>query len=271
MKKKHLTVVTGGSRGIGHCLVQSFIQDTDVLNVSRKPAGVSDPQAEHELHNLNLDLDDVALVEPCLRAWLDEHPEYRVTTLVHNAAASNLGWFHEVSVEQVEQVFRVNVQAPLAITATLFSAGRFAESGARVAYVVSSLGRPLPELSFAGLGLYSTTKAALGRMALVQAREFEIAAPHIKVLRIHPGIVDTDIQRELRRNERLDPGFALKTAGLPPYQEGEWQGKAPKDHMRTVSAEFSAEFIVWAVRRAEPSSDEYDFYYAQEFHDVRGS
>ncbi|MFI5661927.1 SDR family NAD(P)-dependent oxidoreductase [Streptomyces sp. NPDC051684] len=264
-------MVTGGSRGIGHCLVQSFIQDTDVLNISRKSARIAGVRTEHELHNLNLDLADVTLVEPCVRAWLDEHPEYQVTTLVHNAATSNLGWLHEVPAEQVEEVFRVNVHAPLAITSAVFSAGRFADGGARVAYVVSSLGRALPELSFAGLGLYSTTKAALGRMALVQAREFEISAPHIKVLRIHPGIVDTEIQQELRRNERLDQRFALKTAGLPPYQEGEWQGTEPKDRMRTVSAEFAAEFIAWAVRREEVEPGEYDFYHAQEFHEARRS
>ena len=117
--------------------------------------------------------------------------------------------------------------------------------------------------------MYSVTKAALARMALIQAREFELTAPFIKILRVHPGIVDTDIQRELRECPRMDPAFVAKTAGLPAYQEGEWVGRSPRDHMRTISAEFSAEFILWAARLPEVDPDEYDFYHADEFHAAR--
>jgi NAD(P)-dependent dehydrogenase (short-subunit alcohol dehydrogenase family) len=261
-----LSVITGGSRGIGHHLVQSFLETTSVLNISRKPARKDASLAGHELHNLNLDLENVAHIESSLNGWLDDHPHYKVTTLVLNAAATNLGWLDSVSCEEFENAFRVNVHAPLVISTALYRAGRFAPAGARVVYVVSSLGRVHPELSFAGLGLYSMTKAALSRAALIQAREFALTAPHIKVLRIHPGIVDTDIQRELRRDARLDPAFASKTAGLPPYQEGEWRDRSPKDNMRTIPAKLAADFIVWAIQSETVADEEYDFYHVQEFH-----
>src|SRR5262249_10916097 len=269
MAHKQLALITGGSRGIGHCLVQSFLAHTDVLNMSRTPARVDERSADpvrHELHNLSVDLADAALVEPRLLAWLDEHPGHGVPTLIHTAAASPLGWLHEVSSDQVEQAFRVNVYAPLAITASLLRAGRFATNGARVVYVTSSLARPVPELSFARLGLYSMTKAALSRMALIQSREFELTAPYITVTRVHPGIVDTDLQRDLRRYPGMDPAFVVKTAGLPPYREGEWDDRSPRDHMRTISPEFSAQFIEWVARSGSATSNEYDFYHAEQFH-----
>lgn len=270
--QRPLTIVTGGSRGIGEHLVQAYLADGDVLNISRKPARQAPGGPGHELYNLNLDLENVALVEPALAAWFDEHPHHAVTLLVHNAAVLNLGWLNRLDAAQVEQSFRVNVHAPLALTGAVFGAKRFAAHCARVAYVVSSLGRPLPELSYAGIGLYSLTKAALGRMALIQRREFELTAPHIEVLRIHPGIVDTDMQDALRTDGGLDPAFAVKTACLPPYRDGEWTAdRLPKDHMRTVSAEFAAQFIVWATRRAAVDAGEYDFYHMQEFHDARTS
>ncbi|GLV78361.1 SDR family NAD(P)-dependent oxidoreductase [Streptomyces hygroscopicus] len=272
MEHKPLALITGGSRGIGRCLVQSFLAYTDVLNVSRTPAqdaGSAARREPHELHNLSVDLADVARIEPCLGAWFDAHPGHRVTTLIHNAAVSPLGWLHEVSPAEVDQAFRVNVYAPLAITTSLLRAGRFAADGARVVYVTSSLARPVPELSFACLGLYSMTKAALSRMALIQSREFELTAPYVTVVRAHPGIVDTDLQRDLRRHPRMDPAFGVKTAGLPPFQEGEWHDRSPKDHMRTITPEFSAEFIEWVARSSDATSDEYDFYHAEEFHAAR--
>lgn len=265
-----LTLVTGGSRGIGHFLVQAFLDETDVLNVSRGPARRTVPGARHALYNLSLDLGNVAEAERGLCAWFEEHPHHEVRTLIHNAAVLNPGWLDKVSAEQIDQSFRVNVHAPLAMTTALFRAGRFSGLGARVAYVVSSLARPLPGLSFAGAGLYSMTKAALSRMALVQSREFALAAPHIGVLRVHPGIVDTDLQRELRADPAaLDSAFAEKTAGLPPYHDGEWDDRSPKDHMRTISPQFAAEFVAWAVRRPEVHVDEYDFYETEEFHKAR--
>lgn len=265
-----LIIVTGGSRGIGDRLVQAYLAESDVLNISRKPARDGSGRSGRELYNLNLDLEHTALIEPCLTAWFEEHPRHTVTLLVHNAAVLNLGRLDEVGAAAAEQTFRVNVFAPLALTSAVFTAGRFSPGGARVAYIVSSLGRLIPELSFAGIGLYSMTKAALGRMALIQRREFELAGAPVEILRIHPGIVDTDIQTELRTDARLDPAFAVKTAGLPPYRDGDWDAeRLPKDHMRTVSADFAARFIVWATRRATVEAHEYDFYHAQEFHDAR--
>jgi NAD(P)-dependent dehydrogenase (short-subunit alcohol dehydrogenase family) len=269
MQRNQLTLITGGSRGIGHFLVQMFLRDTDVLNISRKPARVADGASRCTIHNLAFDLENVTQIEPSLSTWFGDHPGYEVTTLVHNAAISNLGWLDQVSTPEIEQVFRVNVHAPLTITAALMRAGRFSEREACVAYITSSLARPQPDLSFAGLGLYSISKAALSRLALVQRREFELAAPHIRVLQIHPGIVDTDLQRELRRDTRLDPAFGGKTAGLPPYQEGEWDSRSPKDCMRTVSPQFSAEFVVWAMQSAGKDAGEHDFYQSEEFHAAR--
>ncbi|ROO62627.1 NAD(P)-dependent dehydrogenase (short-subunit alcohol dehydrogenase family) [Micromonospora sp. Llam0] len=274
MGYKQLTLITGGSRGIGRCLVQSFLAHTDVLNVSRTPARDDEGSAGHkryQLHHLSIDLANTARVESLLTTWLKDHPDHRVTTLIHNAAVSPLGWLHELSDAEVEQAFRVNVYAPLAITASLQRIGRFAMDGARVVYVTSSLARPVPELSFACLGLYSMTKAALNRMALIQSREFELTAPHITVIRAHPGIVDTDLQRDLRRHPQMDPAFKMKTARLPPYREGEWHDVSPRDHMRTVSPEFSAEFIEWVTGLDNGTSNEYDFYQAEEFHAARGS
>jgi NAD(P)-dependent dehydrogenase (short-subunit alcohol dehydrogenase family) len=260
-----LVVITGGSRGIGDRLVQSFVRRVDVLNISRTRAQKSS-DSRCELYNLCLDLSQMECIEPRLRAWFDAHPQYVVATLMHNAAVLNLGRLDAVKQESLENSFRVNVYAPLTITNVVAGSKRFAQDGARVLYVVSSLGRLSEELSFSGLGLYSMTKAALGKLALVQRREFEQAMPSVKVLRIHPGIVDTDLQNELRTARAIDPAFGVKTSLLPPYREGEWNGRSPGENMRTISPDFAAEFIAWAAESSQVSAEEYDFYHCTQFH-----
>lgn len=270
MTKKSLAIVTGGSRGIGNHVVRLLLRDMDVLNISRSPAQESGELGPSLLHNLLFDLQDIHGIGPALKSWLRDNVAYCVRYLIHNAAVLNLGWLDTVTPEHINQSFQVNIHAPLALTNTVYACRRFALDEVRVLYVTSSLARPLPELSFAGIGLYSLTKAALSRMALIQAREFSLKAPHIKVVRLHPGIVETDMQKDLRCSRALDPEFEKKTAGLPFYREGEWQGKSPLDHMRTISAEFAAQFILWVAKRSRMERDEYDFYATEEFHSSLG-
>ncbi len=139
-----------------------------------------------------------------------------------------------------------------------------------VQLLTSSLARNTEQLSFAGIGLYSATKAALGRLASIQRREFGLRSPRLTVTQVHPGIVDTTMQHDLRCSRGLDPAFAIKTAGLPPYQEGDWDFDAPAGKLRTIPATFAAEFIDWISRVPDSAlSHEYDFYSCAPFHDAR--
>ena len=163
----------------------------------------------------------------------------------------------------------MNGHAPLRITATILEHNRFSSGESRVVFVTSSLGRPELALSFAGMGLYSVTKATLSRLALIQAREFELRAPHVRVLRVHPGIVDTDMQTSLRRDANLESDIREEDGGLPAYREGDWVGRSPAEHPPTIPTRFAAEFVLWVARSGQLASSEYDFYRTEEFHRAR--
>jgi len=265
---KKLAIVTGGSRGIGERLVQSLLEQGPVLNISRTPARVQASAGRvQELHNLCLELSDIRSLENELESWLAGHPELSVSLFVSNAATLKLGWLVDLSPADFQTAFAVNAHAPLSIASLLRKLEKFDPSGARIVYVTSSLGRSAVELSFAGIGLYSATKAALGRLATIQRREFSLAAPHITVTQVHPGIADTAMQADLRRNRAVDPAFAVKTAGLLDYTEGEWEDESPAQRMRTIPARLAADFLLWVSRvpGAELQND-YDFYACEPFH-----
>lgn len=262
-------MITGGSRGIGLELVRILLRECDVLNISRGSADISADPREHHLHQLSLDLEDSTAITDRLGEWLEAHDEYDVDTVLLNAATLGIGLLNELSADDVARAFRINVFAPLAITTALQRQDRTCRAGTRIAYIVSSLARPLPELSFAGLGMYSATKAAIDRIALVQQRECQLERPWIEVLRIHPGIVDTAIQSELRSDPGLDPAFTEKTLQLPQYQDDDWANAHPSTNMRTISPQFAAEYIHWVVRSPTHSIEQHDFYFADEFHESR--
>jgi len=267
---KQLAVVTGGSKGIGERVVRSLLARTPVLNISRTPLDVAAlPGAEHRhpLYNLCLDLADVSGATAKLELWLDGHPDHAVSLFISNAASLQLGWLQDLGLRECQGALAINAIAPIQLTGTIARLGRFNRGAARIVYVTSSLARNLPELSFAGMGLYSASKAALARLAAVQRREFALRSPQLTVTQVHPGIVDTAMQDTLRGSGALDPAFAAKTRGLPPYRAGDWDEVAPETSMRTISPEFAAQFILW-VAQLEPArlEPEYDFYACGQFH-----
>lgn len=263
-----VTVVTGGSRGIGRCLVQSFLRRGHVVNLSRSAATV-DGAPSNQLHNLAVDLSEPVQAVAALSDWLTAHPDLQIDRFISNAAFLGMGWTDALAAPLMARTFAINTSSPVALTGAVLARRRFA-ARARIVYVVSSLGRPLSSLSFAGLGMYSASKAALARLAQIQARELQLRGSAITVVRAHPGIVATDMQDQLRGETSLDPAFAEKTAGLPAYEAGAWSTVAPSDDPRTISAQFSADFIEWVADRIEPDSGaEYDFYATTAFHDER--
>lgn len=264
-----LTIITGGSKGIGQCLIRHLLTLGPVLNISRTPASVGKPEDwPHPLFNLCVELSNLAVLEKEVATWLNEHPQYAVALFISNAATLELSWLTELSLERMQTSFAVNTLAPLAISSLLFRLGKFCNEGARIIYVTSSLARNTESLSFAGIGLYSATKAALSRLASIQRRECALQSPWVTVTQVHPGIVDTEMQHNLRFDTGIDPAFATKTAGLPPYQEGDWDTVAPTDKSRTISAGFAADFIFWISRIASTDlSHEYDFYSCMPFHE----
>lgn len=103
------------------------------------------------------------------------------------------------------------------------------------------------------------------------ARECALYHPTLQIARVHPGIVDTGMQQELRNRNDIDPHFAVKTEGLPAYSPGDWNKQVPAQAMRTIPAEMAADFVLWAGERADHQASEFDYYHCDAYHTQRES
>lgn len=181
-----LALVTGASRGVGAATARALSETYDVL------LGGRDVTA----------LDRLAEALPGARAWPVEITDddglaaacadiARLDVLVHSAGVGDIATVADSSAQLWRHTLDVNVVAVAELTRLLLPALR----ATRGQVVMINSGSGLT--ARAGWGAYAASKFALRALAdALRAEE-----PRLRVTSVHPGRIDTDMQRRVRVSE----------------------------------------------------------------------
>lgn len=199
-------VITGASRGIGAATARALAgshdlvlvgRDADALRAVAADCRSAPPGDRRAVEIVEADLttaDGVARVADGV-STLDG--------LVHCAGVADLGRIEHTDAEQWRRAFEVNVLAVVELTRSLLPALRAARG--HLVVVNSGAGTTAKP----GWGSYSASKFALRAVTDTLRGE----EPDLRVTSIHPGRVDTDMQRAIVAHEggTYDPGAYLST------------------------------------------------------------
>ncbi|SDD82377.1 SDR family oxidoreductase [Auraticoccus monumenti] len=193
-------LITGGSRGIG-LAVAAALADTHHLLVGGRDREqlqtVCDGFPDAEPWPVDL-ADPGATAEAA--AAIDT-----LDVMVHSAGVEAAGTVEELTREQWRSVLELNVVAVADLTRLLLPALRRASG--QVVMINSGSGY----FSTAGGGLYAASKFAL--RALTDALREEERG-RVRVVSIHPGRVDTDMQRRIQGEEGYQPSDHMRPASV---------------------------------------------------------
>ena len=185
----------------------------------------------------------------------------------------------------MRDAYRVNTEAPIYITAAIAERDLFdnsVETPSKIMFITTSVAKLDAERMFKTFGCYTATKTMAEAGAMILQKEF-LDYPklnNVQFFYCYPGIVNTDMQRGMReRDTGIQDADYRRKIEVPDYVEGEdWtaEDKLPTgpSQLRTVEADFSARFILWAANqpprdRLDPKK-EYNFYGDHEFHKEEG-
>lgn len=179
-------IVTGISRGLGRAIVEELLaQEQKVIGIGRKH-----DFADGAIDFLTCDLSDAAAVE----ALEIKLPEADELVLINNAGIlGNIGRISEQETSDLERVMQVNVFAPMALTRKLLKQWPSSKELAIVNISSGAANRSIPSWA-----AYCASKAALNRLSenvLLEERELQ---RKIRVFAVAPGVIDTDMQGEIR-------------------------------------------------------------------------
>ena len=180
-------IITGTSRGIGYELALQFANaGHQVLAISRNT-----PQTLMEHPNvscLSLDIsvaEDLIQVEKFIaQTWK------KVDVLLHNAGSLLHKPFDQISTEEFQSIYKVNVFAVAELTKICIP---FMQKGSHVV-TISSMGGIQGSMKFAGLAAYSSSKGAVITLSELLAEEYKEQGIAFNVLAL--GAVNTEMLQE---------------------------------------------------------------------------
>ncbi|MBK7261977.1 MAG: SDR family NAD(P)-dependent oxidoreductase [Rubrivivax sp.] len=193
--KPTLSIVTGASRGLGRAVAEQLLaRGHQLISIARRaPEGLASPQLQH----WSTDLVDARPVAARLAAFLAEQgPQaYAAANLINNAGVvSQLAPLADLEADDLQQALRVGLEAPTLLTSAFLHATGDWQSVRKVVLVSSGLGRR----AMAGSASYCAAKAGLDHLARAVALEEAGRSHGARIVSLAPGVIDTDMQLQLR-------------------------------------------------------------------------
>ena len=181
-------VITGTSRGIGFELAQQFAnQGHQVLALSRNTKPLE--QINHSnITTISIDLSNEIDIEKAVSFVTTEWK--KVDILINNAGKLINKPFEQLTTQDFEEVYRVNVFAVAELTRNLLP---FMQKGSHV-ITVSSMGGIQGSMKFPGLAAYSSAKGAVITLSELLAEEYKEQQIAFNVLAL--GAVQTEMLEE---------------------------------------------------------------------------
>jgi NAD(P)-dependent dehydrogenase (short-subunit alcohol dehydrogenase family) len=208
-----VALVTGANTGIGLSIAQRLLADGYSLGYAtasdkeEHKGPLDDLVAEHgkeRLHWVYGDLSDPAVPAQLVSGVVGALGS--IDVLVNNAGLSTAKPFFELTVDDFDVTFHVDVRASFLLAQ--LAATHMRDNGGGSIVNITSVHEHIPRANFA---VYASAKAALGM--LTRALALELAEHNIRVNAVAPGVIATP--RNKADAEELDPEVPLGRPGKP--------------------------------------------------------
>ncbi len=191
-----LLILTGHSKGLGKAILDKFLalENFQVVAISRTGLESRNPR----LTEIPMDLNDLEGLESRLPR-LFPSGEFEKVILINNA-----GWIGEVKKvgklhpKGIRQAMNLNLLAPMILTNAFVKAYAGLKAEKLICNISSGAAhKPLP-----GWAEYCSSKAGLAMFSKVAAEELKEIG--FRVFSLAPGIIDTEMQADIRRADESD-------------------------------------------------------------------
>jgi len=212
---KHLALVTGSSGGIGRAVAVRLARDgfRVIVHYNRNEKGAVDTLDEIVSNGgqgdlLRFDTQNKAEIEASLSEFFKKFPDSRLEVLVNNAGIHKDTLLGLMSDEAFDEVMKTNVYGPFYLMRFCVRKMMRQRSGSIVnmASIAGQTGN-------AGQFNYAGSKGAL--IAMTKSLALEVGARGIRVNAVSPGLIETEMIKDIPFLDELKKRIPLGRTGTP--------------------------------------------------------
>ena len=193
--KKSLFIITGASKGIGKGLAEKALKvGADVWGINRSHS------IRHENYKgFTYDLSDLPNLLQRLPTLFSECKDYEKIVLINNAGTlGDINHLGKIKNESISQLFDLNVTAPILLMNQFMKDCKDSKGEKIIINISSGAGKNAVD----GWSGYCASKAALDMASKVAAKEAEMDNSGFIIKAIAPGVVDTEMQNQIRSTHK---------------------------------------------------------------------
>jgi benzil reductase ((S)-benzoin forming) len=196
-----LFIVTGASKGLGQALLRQLMQPGHrLIGIARSEAGELAEEAVRggaRIEWIRCDLGDASRLEAVMEEAFAgiAADEADTVCLINNAGmVEPIAPAALAAGTDLSRNVSVNLIAPVVLTASFLRLTAGWKADRRILNVSSGAGRK----PYSGWSAYCASKAGLDMFTRCVGEEQRDDANGVRILSVAPGVVDTDMQREIR-------------------------------------------------------------------------
>ena len=184
-------IITGSSRGLGFSISKKLLNNGyQVIGVSRKksPEFIELESSFKEVFFYEFDFKDLNNIYELTKKIIKDHG--RPYGLINNAAIGHDGVLATMHEKDIDEIIKVNIQAPILLTKYLCRSMLLNQNG-RIINISSIIG----STGFNGLSVYGASKSSMSGFTKSLSRELGKAG--ITVNSLAPGYMETNMTKDL--------------------------------------------------------------------------
>lgn len=189
MMMHQVALITGCSSGIGYETALMLARNgyhtfATMRNVKKSNSILKTSEEENlPLKVLELDVNDVRSIERAINQVKNEAK--RIDILINNAGYGLVGFFEDLSLDEIRNQFETNFFGVLNITKKVIPIMRSQKSG-----IIINISSGAGQVGFPGISAYVSTKFAVEGFS--ESLTYELSPFGIKVIIIEPGVIKTN-------------------------------------------------------------------------------
>ena len=220
----NILIITGGSKGIGKAIAKKYAsKNYKVYSLSRSTVELEN------ITQISVDLSNLKETESSFKMLLTEFNIEQISsiTLINNAGRiGKISSLENLKTADIAKTIQLNTITPLVLSSLFISILEKTNCVKQIINISSGAARS----PYQGWSVYCTSKAGVDMMTKTIANEQIAIKNSVKCVSIYPGVVDTNMQTDIRNTQKKDFNSLQRFKDL-------------KENNELYSAEFVAEKI----------------------------